>query len=172
MVVQEILYDRGEVSYILRIKVYRDRPKVILDLSQKLYIEKVLKRFRMENFKRGFLPLRHSISLSKTMCPTTSKEVQRMSRISYASTIGSLMYVMLCTRFDIAFAMSVTNKYQLNPDKEHWIAVKNILKYLRRTKDLFLSLEEYLSYESRVTDRKSTRLNSSHSGESRMPSSA
>ena len=65
-----------------------------------------------------------------------------MSRISYISAIGSLMYAMLCTRLDIAFAVSVTSRYQSNLDKEHWIAVKNILKYLRRTKDLFLIFGE------------------------------
>ena len=128
----------GKVSYILGIKVYRDRSKRILGLSQKLYIEKVLKRFSMKNSKRGLLPLRHGINLSKMMCQTTSEEVQYMSRISYATTIGSLMYAMLCTQPDITLTMSITSRYQSNPDKEHWIAVKNILKYLRRTKDLFL----------------------------------
>ena len=48
------------------------------------------------------------------------------------------MYVMLCTRSDIVLAVSVTSKCQSNLNEEHWIAVKNILKYLRRTKDLFL----------------------------------
>ena len=61
-----------------------------------------------------------------------------MSRILYASAIGSLMYAMLCTQPDIALAVSVTSRYQSNLNEEHWIAVKNILKYLRRTKDLFL----------------------------------
>ena len=65
-----------------------------------------------------------------------------MSRISYASIIGSFMYAMLCTRSDIVFAVSVTSKYQSHPDEEHWIAMKNILKYLRRTKDLFLIFGE------------------------------
>ena len=92
----------------------------------------------MKNSKRGLLPLRHGIHLSKIMCPTISKEVQHVSRIPYASTIGSLIYAMLYTRSDIVFAMSVTSRYRSNPDKEHWIDVKNILKYLRRTKDLFL----------------------------------
>ena len=46
-----------EVSYILRIKVYRDRSRMILSLSQKIYIEEVLKRFSMKNSKRGFLLL-------------------------------------------------------------------------------------------------------------------
>ena len=71
----------GEASNILGIKVYRDRPKWMLGLSQKLYIKKVLKRFSMKNSKRGLLPLRNGINLSKMMYPTTSEEVQRMSRI-------------------------------------------------------------------------------------------
>ena len=70
--------------------------------------------------------------------PTTSEEIQHMSRISYASVIGCLMYTMLYTRSDIVLVVSVTSRYQLNPDEEYWIAVKNILKYLKRTKDLFL----------------------------------
>ena len=104
----------GKASYILEIKVYRDRPKRMLDLSQKLYIEKVLKRFSIENFQRGLLPLRHGISLSKMMCPTTSEEVQCMSRISYVSIIGSLMYTMLYTQPDIVLTVSVTSRYQSN----------------------------------------------------------
>ena len=48
------------------------------------------------------------------------------------------MYAMLCTRPDVAYSISVTSRYQQNPGEAHWVAVKNILKYLRRTKDLFL----------------------------------
>ncbi|WVZ71521.1 LOW QUALITY PROTEIN: hypothetical protein U9M48_020097 [Paspalum notatum var. saurae] len=61
-----------------------------------------------------------------------------MSEIPYASAIGSIMYAMICTRPDISFALSVTSRYQSCLGKGHWIAVKNILKYLRRTKDAFL----------------------------------
>ena len=111
--------DLEKASYILVIKVYRDRSKKMLDLSQKLYIEKVLKRFSIENFKRGLLPLRHGINFSNIMCPTTSKKVQCMSRIPYVSAIESLMYAMLCTRPDIVLAVSVTSRYQSNLDEEH-----------------------------------------------------
>ena len=45
---------------------------------------------------------------------------------------------MLCTRPDVAFALSVTSRFQANPCESHWEAVKCILKYFRRTKDLFL----------------------------------
>ena len=130
--------DLGEASFILGIKVYRDRPNRMLELSQKMYIEEVLKRFSMKNFKRDLLPFRHGIHLSKKMCPSTPEEIERMSKISYTSAIGSLMYAMLCTRPDIAHAVSVTSRYQSNLDEEHWTSVKCILKYLRRTKVMFL----------------------------------
>ena len=89
--------DLGEASYILEIKVYRDRSKRILGLSQMLYIEKVLKRFSMKNSKRGLLPLRHGIHFFKMMYPTTFEKIQCMSRIPYVSIIKSLIYAILCT---------------------------------------------------------------------------
>ena len=48
------------------------------------------------------------------------------------------MYAMLCTRPDVCLAISMAGRYQSNPGVEHWTAVKNILKYLKRTKDMFL----------------------------------
>ena len=56
-----------------------------------------------------------------------------MSRIPYASAVGSLMYAMLCTRPDICYAVGVVSRYQSDSGKEHWIVVKHILKYVRRT---------------------------------------
>src|SRR3954454_8205170 len=62
-----------------------------------------------------------------------------MKKTAYALAIGSIMYAMLCTRPDIAHAVSLTRRYQSDPGMEHWTAVKNILKYLKRTKDMFLT---------------------------------
>ena len=80
----------------------------------------------------------HGITLSKSMCTKTQDERTRMSMTPYASVIGSIMYAMLYTRPDVSYALSVTRRYQSDPDEGHWVAVKNILKYLRRTKDVFL----------------------------------
>ena len=60
-----------------------------------------------------------------------------MDKIPYASTIGSIMYAMLYTRLDVSYALSMTSRFQSDPSECHWIAVKNILKYLRRTKAIF-----------------------------------
>ena len=64
--------DLGEAAYILGIKIYRDGSKRLIGLSQDTYIDKVLKRFNMEEAKKGFLPMSHGIHLSKTQCPTTT----------------------------------------------------------------------------------------------------
>jgi hypothetical protein len=61
-----------------------------------------------------------------------------MSVIPYASAIGSIKYVMLCTRPDVSLAISMARRFQSDPGVEHRTAVKNILKYLKRTKEMFL----------------------------------
>ena len=61
-----------------------------------------------------------------------------MSRIPFASAVGSLMYDMLCIRPDICYTLGIVSQYQSDSGEEHWIAVKPILKYLRRTRDYML----------------------------------
>jgi hypothetical protein len=130
--------DLGEAAYILGIKIYRDRSRRLIGLSQSTYLDKILKKFRMDESKKGFLPMLPGKVLSKTQGPATAEERERMNQIPYASAVGSIMYAMLCTRPDIAHAVSLTSRYQSDPGMEHWTAVKNILKYLKRTKDMFL----------------------------------
>ncbi|KAJ9535212.1 hypothetical protein OSB04_un001707 [Centaurea solstitialis] len=74
----------------------------------------------------------------KSQCPVSSQDQDKMKSVPYASAIGSIMYAMLCTRPDVAYSVSVTSRYQQNPGEPHWVAVNNILKYLRRTKEMFL----------------------------------
>ncbi|KAL0361633.1 UNVERIFIED_CONTAM: Copia protein [Sesamum radiatum] len=61
-----------------------------------------------------------------------------MSNIPYASAVGNIQYVVQCTRPDVTYALSVTSRYQACAGKAHWDTVKSILKYLKRTKDMFL----------------------------------
>jgi hypothetical protein len=64
--------DLGEAAYILGIRIYRDRLRRLIGLSQDTYIDKVLKHFSMEQSKKGFLPMSHGIHLSKTQCRSMS----------------------------------------------------------------------------------------------------
>src|SRR3954470_2189667 len=71
-----------------------------------------------------------------------------MKDVPYASAVGSIMYAMLCTRPDVALAINMAGRFQSNAGKEHWMTVKGILKYLKRTKDMSLvygGMEEELA---------------------------
>nr|GFA47951.1 retrotransposon protein, putative, Ty1-copia subclass [Tanacetum cinerariifolium] len=130
--------DLGEAAYILKIKIYRDRSKRLIGLCQSAYIEKILKRYSMENSKRGSIPMQEKLKLSKSQGASTPAEMKRMQNVPYASAVGSIMYAVRCTRPDVAFAQNITSRFQQNPGDIHWTTVKNILKYLRNTKDMFL----------------------------------
>jgi hypothetical protein len=130
--------DLGEAAYILGIKIYRDRLRRLIGLSQSAYLDKILKKFKMDQSKKGFLPVLQGVKLSVTQCPTTAEDREKMSVIPYASVIGSIIYAMLCTRPDVSLAISMVGRYQSDLGVDHWTAVKNILKYLKRTKDMFL----------------------------------
>ena len=100
----------GEANCILGIKILRDQKNKLLTLFQASYIDKSLTKFNIENSKKGTLDFRHEIHLSKEQSPKTPKRKECISRIPYASTIGSLMYAMLCTRPDICYAVRVVSR--------------------------------------------------------------
>ena len=100
-----------------------------LTLSQNECIEKVLKRFNMQNAKPVSTPFASHLKLSKEMCPKTQDEMYYMSKVPYASVVGSLMYAMVYIRPDIAHAVGVVRRYMKNIGKEHWMEVKWILRY-------------------------------------------
>ncbi|KAL0439361.1 UNVERIFIED_CONTAM: hypothetical protein Slati_2419100 [Sesamum latifolium] len=74
----------------------------------------------MDHSKRGVLSMRHGIKLSKKQSPKTDEELKRMSNIPYASAVGSIQYVVQCTRPDVAYALSVMSRYQACAGEAHW----------------------------------------------------
>jgi len=136
--------DLGEAQFVLGIQIFRDRKNKMLALSQASYIDKIVVKYSMQNSKRGLLPFRHGVTLSKEQCPKTPQDVEEMRHIPYASAVGSLMYAMLCTRPDICYAVGIVSRYQSNPGLAHWTAVKTILKYLRRTRDCMLGSKDLI----------------------------
>nr|GEY67349.1 zinc finger, CCHC-type [Tanacetum cinerariifolium] len=84
--------DLGDAAYILGIKIYRDRSRRLIGLCQSAYIEKILKRYCMENSKRGSIPMQEKLKLSKSQGASTPAELKRMQNVPYASVVGSIMY--------------------------------------------------------------------------------
>ena len=107
----------------------------------------------MSEAKKGFLPLSHGIRLSETQSPSTSDEQSRMSRISYASAIGPIMYAVIRTRPEVAFAISLTSKYQANCQAHFWDKSQKSLKSYQPQDHLvdFLDIDnQYNSITQRV----------------------
>jgi hypothetical protein len=77
-------------------------------------VKKVLERFSMENAKPVSTPLTNHFHLSTSQCPKIVEETEDMSKVPYANTVGCLMYAMVCTRPDLAHAVSVMSKYMAN----------------------------------------------------------
>ncbi|GKG32705.1 hypothetical protein Tco_0430215, partial [Tanacetum coccineum] len=88
--------------------------------------------------KCGTILMQPNVDLSNTQGLSTPAEVKRMKGIPYALVVGSIMYDVRCTRPNVAFSQNLMSRYQQNPGESHWTAVKNILKYLINTKDMFL----------------------------------
>ncbi|KAH9668177.1 hypothetical protein KPL70_021322 [Citrus sinensis] len=122
--------DLGAAKKILGVELLRDSKKGILKLSQHCYIKKILERFEMVDSKPVQTPLSAHFRLSCNQCPRTEDEKAEMSTTPYSSAVGCLMYAMVLTRPDISHAVSVVSRYMANPGKEHWRAVKWILRYL------------------------------------------
>ena len=102
--------DLGFAKQILGMKISRDRKNGKLWLSQKAYIEKILERFNMSKAKIVGSPLAGHFKLSSKQCPTSEKKKEeKMSKVSYSSIVGNLVYAMVCTRPNIAYAIGVVN---------------------------------------------------------------
>nr|GEX06969.1 hypothetical protein [Tanacetum cinerariifolium] len=99
---------RGEATFILGIKIYRDRSRRLIGRCQSAYMDKILKGYRMDNSKRGYIPMLERLDLNKRQ-----------------------------DTLDV-YAQNITSRFQQNPGELHWTAMKTILKYLRNTKDMFL----------------------------------
>ncbi|XP_031256212.1 uncharacterized protein LOC116114197 [Pistacia vera] len=125
--------DLGAAKQILGMMITRDRAKCFLKLSQEEYVKKVLNRFNIDGAKLVSTPLVNHFKLSKYLSPKTEHERDYMAKAPYASAIDSLMYAMVCTRPDIAHVVGVVSRYMSNQGKQHWEAVKWIIRYLKGT---------------------------------------
>ena len=116
--------DLGAAKKILGMEITRDRKSSLLFLSQHGYIQKVLHRFNMHDCKPVSTPIAPHLKLLSSQSPRTDLDFEYMSKVSYSSVIGSLMYDMVCSRPNLSYAMSLVSRYMTNPGKEHWNVVK------------------------------------------------
>ena len=133
------LRDLGPVSFLLGVHVTRDQSKRMLSLSQRQAIVDMLKKFDMEDCKPVGTPLDPGSKLSIADSPQTIEDAAVMRSKPYAEAVGTLMYIAIATRPDIAYAVGVLSRFSSNPGVAHWKAVQHLFRYMQATKDLKLT---------------------------------
>ncbi|KAF7779102.1 hypothetical protein Agabi119p4_3447 [Agaricus bisporus var. burnettii] len=131
--------DLGEIHWLLGIEIMRNREEGKLHMSQRSYIDSCLWRYGFEDTKPVSIPMDPSIHYSTNQSPKSTTEIACMTRIPYQEAVGSLMYAAIATQPDIAFTIQVLLKFSKNPGEEHWEAVKRVFRYLKGTRDLWLT---------------------------------
>ncbi|KRX56900.1 Retrovirus-related Pol polyprotein from transposon TNT 1-94 [Trichinella sp. T9] len=124
--------DMGPIHYCLGIEI-KQNANGDIEMSQRKYIMDILERFRMMDSKTVETPIDASNKLSAEMCPRTETEKAEMQNTPYRSLVGSLMYLSVSTRPDIAFAVSLLSQFNENYGSQHWTAAKRVLRYLKKT---------------------------------------
>jgi hypothetical protein len=137
----------GEALFVLGIEILRDRRNEVLGLSQKAYIEKILKKYSMHASKPTYAPIVKGDSFGKFQCPRNQYEIDQIKAVPYASAVESLQYASICTRSDLAFVTVILGRYQDNLGIEHWRMVKKALRYVQCTKGLMLMYRRSNSLE-------------------------
>jgi hypothetical protein len=124
--------DLGEAAFVLGIKVVRMESQIIL--SQEHYARSLLSRFGMKDCNGALTPLESGLILEVTGQGTELCD----ENVPYREAVGSLMYLMTCTRPDLATAVSMVSRFLSAPRVNHWTAVKRIFRYVAKTSNLGL----------------------------------
>jgi hypothetical protein len=133
--------DLGPMTLLLGIQIDYSFESRLLSLCQTRYIIESLTRYQIPDTKRHYTPLSSGIKLSKDDCPTLSEDIAAMKHFPYQSLIGTLMYAMLGTRPDIAYAVGNLSRFSSNPGKSHWDQAVHVLGYLSQTRHYCLEFD-------------------------------
>ena len=125
--------DIGELHHFLGVKVIQNPQTGEVWIGQEAYAQRVLQKFGMENAKPLHTPVDASLKLVKT-----TEDCENVDQVQFISAVGSLLYLSIMTRPDITYAVSNVAKFCASPSKQHWTAVKRIMRYLKGTLSLGL----------------------------------
>ena len=150
-----------DIGELLGVTVAQDQTSGRVWIGQANYTENVLHNHEMENSRSITTPVDTSNKLLSAI-----EESEVMDQRLYQSAVGSLLYLSCGTRPDITIAVSNVARFCSKPTKQHWTAVKRIMRYLRGTqnygilytRDCVTDVEGYsdADWAGDVNDRKST----------------
>ena len=123
---QQFEITSGSLKSFLGMKINLLNDNSIL-INQKSYAEKLVKRFCLENANSVQIPA------DPNSIASIFEEEGEKIKVPYKEAIGSLLFLAMVYRPDIAFSVGVLSRFSENPTKIHWNAVKRIIKYIKWT---------------------------------------
>jgi hypothetical protein len=123
--------DLGKLYQFLGLWITRDHPSRRLFLHQIPYISNILNGVGIKSCNRIFMPIR-----VKTQLRPSENKSEITEMVQYQSVVGKLMYGMLGTRPDLAYAVSTLSKFNHCPIMDHHSALKSVFRYLKQTANL------------------------------------
>jgi hypothetical protein len=121
--------DLGDATYFLGMELVRNRQERTLKIVQRRMTEELVSKYGLKDGKIKAVPMSSSTKLTKTI---EGKELDK-STYAYSELVGSLLYLAVCTRPDIAYAVGALARYMAAPSMEHWTAAKAVVRYLAGT---------------------------------------
>ena len=122
--------DLGEAKVCIGLEIHRSRGTKTLSLTQSKYASNVLDRFRMKSCNPTSTPMEQV----RQAIVTDMKDSETSA--PYRQAIGCLMYLMVGTRPDLAYAIGKLSQRNADPHESDWVAVKRVMRYLRGTQNL------------------------------------
>ena len=133
------IHEQGPTSFLLGVKVDRDRQNRTISLSQPAYVDSILETYRMHGCNPERTPMSEKARLSSTMSPVSNEDKEDMKKVPYREALGKLLYLSIATRPDISYAVGVLCRFSENPGREHWAALKRVIRYLKGTREFKLT---------------------------------
>jgi hypothetical protein len=130
----------GNIRWYPSISVTRDYQNCTISLGQQVYVDQIIERFELTNAHPVVTPMEPSVDLSVDQPSVSPRTLSDSEKSKYQEAIGSLMYLMLATRPDIAYAISTLSQFMEAPRTTHWKAIQHVFQYLKGTRDLQLVL--------------------------------
>jgi Reverse transcriptase (RNA-dependent DNA polymerase) len=132
--------DLGDARFCVGIAISRDLDRRIVNISQTALIDRIISQFNMSEAFPISTPIEPGLRLSRSMSPATPEEKATVADLPYRSLVGSLMYIAIGTRPDISFAVQQLTQFLDCFGIAHWNAAKRVVRYLKGTRDIRLSL--------------------------------
>ena len=131
--------DNGPIRWFLGFQISRDRTVWTISINQSVYIQAMVNKFRLTNSAPVATPMVTGATFSTANSPSTPTQVAHMCRIPYAEAIGSVLWPVVISWPDAAFAVSILLQFIQNPRPAHWEVLKHVIVFLGSMKDLWLT---------------------------------